>query len=152
MEKDNPQPKTQSSGNKPPPRPPNHTAVSMLPPDEGPEKNQRHLRKENVRINLKPKPSAEPAIQLPLLPGGSTLASKEVQPGSTDAALLILAVWAFIGAAVTMMLTFIFVNDGSILASPLIFFVLLLLWAIPAPVIRNSMFRAGKQKPHSCLT
>jgi len=151
MEKDNPQPKTQPSGNKPPPRPPTRTTVGMLPPDEDPEKNQRRMSKETVRINLRPKPSPEPAIHLPPLPDGSTVISKKVRPTRTDAVLLMMAVWTFIGAVVTMVLTSNFVNGGSIFASPLTFLVLLLLWVIPAHCIRHSKSSAEKQKPHSCL-
>jgi hypothetical protein len=153
MEKDNPQPQTQPSGNKPPPRPPTRTAIAMLPGDEDPEKNRgRHARRENVRINLSPRPSAASIIQLPLLPSEETQPSPFAVIKSRDATwpvalLLILAIWAFIGAIMTMALSSVYSdnyhwNPSRNLAVTLI---LLLLWAIPARFIRYSNLRAGRK-------
>jgi len=72
MEKDS-QPKTQPAGDRPPPRPPHRTAVGLGPEDDDPERKKR--KKEDVRINLPPKPSAAPTIKLPSLPSGVPSAS-----------------------------------------------------------------------------
>ena len=66
--KKEPQPKTEPSGNQPPPRPPNRTAVGLGPEDDDPDKQRP--KSEIVRINLLPKPSVAPTIQLPTLPPG----------------------------------------------------------------------------------
>lgn len=67
MEEDS-QPKTQPAGDRPPPRPPRRTAVGLGPEDEDPDKEK--AKKESVRINLPPKPSAAVNIELPPLPSG----------------------------------------------------------------------------------
>lgn len=146
MEKDNPQPKTQPSGNKPPPRPPTRTAIGMPPDDEGPEKNRRHIRQETVRINLPPKPFAEPTIRLPLLPTASTSLSKKTRPSWRIAAFLIFAIWVFIGAVVATALQLLFSNNHhwDLLRSTDVALVLFFLWVI---YLLNSPLRHWKRSP-----
>jgi hypothetical protein len=138
MEKEKPQPKTQPSGNKPPPRPPNRTTIGMLPEDEGSEKNQRRMRQENLRIDLPSKPFADPTIKLTRLATASVTTSNKTQRTWPVALLLILAVWAFIGAVVNMTLFSVFSDTSQWEQSRNleIALLLLLLGAIPAQIIR----------------
>jgi hypothetical protein len=163
MEKDNPQPKTQPSGNKPPPRPPTRVAVGMLPGDEDPEKSrQRKMHREIVLINLPTGAPGKPPVQPPLSPAAASAILRKKQTTRIEFhiqkenwpafILLILAIWAFIGAVVTMMLTLNFVSGGSSLANLGTFFVLVLLWVIPAHFIQFPTSRAGNPKPHYSQT
>jgi hypothetical protein len=64
---DNQPPKPKPQAGVPPPRPPRHTAVGLAAddPDGG---SKRYSKKEIVRINLPPKPSAALTIKLPVIP------------------------------------------------------------------------------------
>lgn len=112
MEKDTPQPKTQPSGNQPPPRPPARTAIGMQPEDEDPEKNRRrHIQRETVRINLPALPLARPIIPQLLPPTASTEKPRLTFPdiGNLQSkwpviVLLILAIWSIIGAIASTLL------------------------------------------------
>ena len=93
----------------PPPRPPTRTAIGFAPGDEDPEKKRKKNRdSEIVRINLPLNLSAEPAIQLPLLPGGVTATSENILAARSmtalTAVLWIITIWTFIGAAVSTVL------------------------------------------------
>ena len=68
MKDNDSKPEPQSSGNRPPPRPPKHTALALGPDDDDAQRKQP--KKDTVRINLPPKPSAVPTIKLPTLPPG----------------------------------------------------------------------------------
>lgn len=67
MQNKDSKPPTQNSGNKPPPRPPKSTAIAFGPDDDD-DARGKNSKKETVRINLPPKPSAAPTIKLPTLP------------------------------------------------------------------------------------
>jgi hypothetical protein len=116
VEKENRQPKTQPSGNMPPPRPPTRTAIGMLPGDEDPESNRRRrMRREIVQINLPTTPLGKQPIQLPLLPAAPVAKAHALRPSFKErsatwpnALLLILSIWAFIGALVSVVLYSIF--------------------------------------------
>ena len=101
----------------------------MLPPEDDPE-NKR--RREIVRINLPPRPFAETSIHVPLLPGAPIAISKKTHTTWPVAVLSMLAIWAFIGAVVTMILYSVFSDnfnwDVSRSADVLLF--LFVLWVI----------------------
>jgi len=121
MEKDIPKPKTQPSGNQPPPRPPTRTAIGTLPDDEDPEQNrQRKMQREIVRINLPTLPVARPIIQQPLPTTASIENARLTFPdiGNMQAkwpvvVLQILAIWAFIGAIASTVLYSAFSENHS---------------------------------------
>jgi hypothetical protein len=64
--------------------PPNISPGAVLPPKK--ETGKVQPKKETVRINLPPKPSAAPTIKLPTLPpGGPTGAPSAILPAQTAA-------------------------------------------------------------------
>jgi hypothetical protein len=65
-----PAPKPATSGGMKPPRPPYGTVIATGFGDDEPKPN-RQPRKETVRINLPPKPTAAPTIKLPKPPKGN---------------------------------------------------------------------------------
>ena len=67
MQNEDSKPPTRNSGNQPPPRPPKSTAIAFGPEDDD-DARRKNPKKETVRINLPPKPSAAPTIRLPTLP------------------------------------------------------------------------------------
>jgi hypothetical protein len=93
MQDDDSQPKTDPSGNRPPPRPPNRTTVGLGPEDEDPKKKSKH---ESVRINLPAEQSVAPTITLPTLPTGQPPAPETVKP------LKVSNTWRFVIALVAL--------------------------------------------------
>jgi hypothetical protein len=71
-EDDKPAPTPATSGSMKPPRPPIRTAVGLDSGGDEPDKPKKP-KKETVRINLPPKPTAAPTIRLP---GGGTAGTK----------------------------------------------------------------------------
>ena len=73
MKDNDSKPKTQPSGDQPPPpRPPKRTAFALGPEDDDGDQ-RKQPKKQTVRINLPPKPSAFPVIKLPTLPPGQSV-------------------------------------------------------------------------------
>ena len=68
--------------------PPNISSGAVLPPKK--ETGKVQPKKETVRINLPPKPSAAPTIKLPTLPPGGPTGAPTAIPAPTPAALLAL--------------------------------------------------------------
>jgi hypothetical protein len=62
-EDDKPAPKPATSGSMKPPRPPIRTAVGLDSGGDEPDKPKRP-KKDTIRINLPPKPTAAPTIRL----------------------------------------------------------------------------------------
>jgi hypothetical protein len=64
--------------------PPNISSGAVLPPKK--ETGKVQPKKETVRINLPPKPSAAPTIKLPTLPPGGPTGAPTAIPAPTPAA------------------------------------------------------------------
>src|SRR4029077_13041024 len=87
MQNKDSKPPTQNSGNQPPPRPPKSTAISFSPEDDD-DARGKNPKKETVRINLPPKPSAARTIKLPTLaPGQPAVAALKLTMAESAPAL-----------------------------------------------------------------
>ena len=86
MQEEPREPKTQSSGATPPPRPPTRTAIGLAPGGDDDDSIRRRRKKETVKINL----PSKPAIKLPTLPpGGPTVAPSLVSAKRWDASTFV---------------------------------------------------------------
>ena len=71
MQEEPREPKTQSSGAMPPPRPPTRTTIGLVPDGDDDDSIRRRRKKETVKIKLPSKQVTIPIIKLPTLPPGS---------------------------------------------------------------------------------
>jgi hypothetical protein len=84
------EPKTQSSGAMPPPRPPTRTAIGLAPGGDDDDSIRRRRKKETVKIDLPSKPVTIPTIKLPILPpSGPTTTPSLVPAKRWDAGSLV---------------------------------------------------------------
>jgi hypothetical protein len=65
MKKNHQKPEPKTAGAMPPPRPPRRTAVGLGPDDD--DDSGKDGKKKIAKINLPPKPSAAPTIEMPTI-------------------------------------------------------------------------------------
>lgn len=138
MEKDTPNPKTQPSGNRPPPRPPTLIAIGMVPDDEDP-RNKR--RQEIVRMDLAPKPTNTVRV----IRHSTRPRITNLQARWPNVVLLIFAIWSFIAATGSVVLFLAYSENFDWNSMKSVVFVLLLffLCVIFIYSIRHSKIQTG---------